>query len=67
MLPFFPHQKPKTPEELQQARIAQDAKQLKKDLSNMTPEERAKFWADIEGRSPGEDSQSAEGKELPDA
>ena len=67
MLPFFFHQKRKTPEELQQERIAQDARQLKKYLSSMTPEERAKFWADIEGHSPGEDPQTRDGKKAPDA
>jgi hypothetical protein len=49
MMPFFHFQKSKTPEELQRERIAQDAKQLKEDLSRMAPEERARFWADIEG------------------
>jgi hypothetical protein len=32
----------------------------------MTPEDRARFWADIEGRLPAEDSQTVNGKEAPD-
>ena len=67
MIPFFPHQKSKTPEELQRERIAQDARQLKEDLSRMTPEERVRFWADIEGVSPEEDSQAGDGKGAHDA
>ena len=67
MIPFFPYQKAMTPEELQMERIARDARQLKEDLSRMTPEERARFWADIEGVSPEEDSQAGDGKGAPDA
>ena len=66
-MPFFPYQKPKTPEELQQERIAQDARELKDHLSRMTPEERAKFWADIDVPSPEKDSHTGDQKGASDA
>ena len=49
---FFPFhwQRHKTPEELQRAKIAADARELKDYLKSLTPEARAKFWAEIEGK-----------------
>ena len=67
MFPFFQPQQPKTPEELQREKIAQDVRQLKDDLSRMTPEERARFWADVDGASAEVDSKAGDGKKQPDA
>lgn len=51
MMPFFPQQEPESPEEHARERIAADGKRLKEELSRMTPEERARFWKEIEGTS----------------
>ncbi len=50
MFPFLFPRSPKSPEDLQRERIAKDAKELKEYLDSLTPEDRAKFWADIEGK-----------------
>jgi len=52
MFPFLFPQSPKSPEDLQRESIAKDANELKVYLDSLSPEDRAKFWADIEG--PGE-------------
>ncbi len=49
----FPRQQ--TPEELQQAKDAADAKELKDYLNRLTPEARAQFWAEIEGKGDRQD------------
>ena len=49
MFPFFIPRSP-TPEELQRQKLAADAKELKDYLNGLTPEARARFWADIEGK-----------------
>lgn len=51
MIPFFPQEEPKPIEEQVRERIADDGKRLKEELRGMTPEERARFWEDIEGTS----------------
>lgn len=51
MIPFFPHQEPKSPEELVRKRVADEGKRLKEELSRMTPEERARFWEGVDGTS----------------
>jgi hypothetical protein len=66
MIPFFGNfsfcfQRPKTPEELQREKLAQDAKELKDYLSRMTPEVRSKFWADIEGKGDDREKQTPAG------
>ena len=52
MFPFAFHTHT-TPEEIQREKIAKDARELREYLDSLTPEDRAKFWADIEGK--GED------------
>ena len=61
---FFPfhYQRRKTPEEIQQERIAADAKELKDYLKGLTPEARARFWAEIEGQRDNEDKRTPSGK-----
>ncbi len=62
MFPFhFPRQK--TPEELQQAKGAADAKEFKDYLNSLTPEARAKFWAEIEGERDSQDERTPTGKQ----
>ena len=58
MFPFLFHQRQKPKEELERERIAREAKELKQALEKMTPEERARFWADNEG---GNDDQRSQG------
>jgi len=57
MFPFF-FQKPITPEDLQREKLAEYAKELKDYLSRLTPEARAKFWADIEGKGADQEKQT---------
>ena len=61
MMPFFFHRS-KTPEELQRERLAEGAKELMDYLSRVTPEARAKFWADIEGKGDDQEKQTPSGK-----
>ncbi len=56
---FRPH---KTPEELQQAKGAAYAKELKDYLNGLTPEARAKFWAEIEGKGDDQDTPKPPGQ-----
>ena len=60
----FPHliQKQATPQELQQAQGAAGAKELKDYLNSLTPEARAKFWAEIEGKGDSQDERTPSGK-----
>lgn len=51
MMPFFPQEEPRSPEELARERIATEGRRLKEELSRMTPEERARFWQEIDGTS----------------
>jgi hypothetical protein len=61
MFPYhFPRQK--TPQEIQQAKSAADAKDLKEYLDSLTPEARAKFWAEIEGKGDSQDERTPPGK-----
>ena len=61
---MFPiHFRPqKTPQEIQQAKAAADAKELKEYLNGLTPEARAKFWAEIEGKGDSQDERTPPGK-----
>jgi hypothetical protein len=61
MFPLFPPRKP-TPQDLQRQSAAKDAKELKEYLDSLTPEDRAKFWADIEGKGtdPGKQKPSGD-------
>ena len=51
MMPFFPQEEPKSPKEQARERIATEGRRLKEELSRMTPEERARFWQEIDGTS----------------
>jgi hypothetical protein len=51
---FFPGT-PKSPGVLQRESSAKDARELKEYLDGLTPEDRAKFWADIEGKGDAHD------------
>ena len=61
---MFPYnfQKQATPQELQQAKGAAYAKELKHYLNSLTPEARAKFWAEIEGKGDSQDERTPSGK-----
>ena len=61
---MFPYnfQKQTTPRELQQAKGAAYAKELKDYLNGLTPEARAKFWAEIEGKGDSQDERTPSGK-----
>ena len=61
MFPFN-FQKQATPQELQQAKGAAYAKELKDYLNSLTPEARAKFWAEIEGKGDSQDERTPSGK-----
>jgi hypothetical protein len=61
MFPLHYHRH-KTPEELQREKAAADAKELKDYLNSLTPEARAKFWAEIEGKRDNEDAPTPPGK-----
>jgi hypothetical protein len=61
MLPFN-YQKQTTPQELQQAKGAAYARELKDYLNSLTPEARAKFWAEIEGKVDSQDERTPLGK-----
>ena len=61
MFPFN-FQKQTTPQELQQAKAAAGAKELKDYLNSLTPEARAKFWAEIEGKGDSQDERTPSGK-----
>ncbi len=58
MFPFLLPRTPKSAEDLQRESIARDAKELKEYLDRLTPEERAKFWQDIEGKGDAENKQT---------
>jgi len=55
-------QKQTTPQELQQAKGAAYAEELKDYLNSLTPEARAKFWAEIEGRGDSQDGRTPPGQ-----
>lgn len=57
MFPFFFHRTPSA-EELQRENISKDAKDLKDYLSKLSPEARAKFLAEIEGKSDDQEKQT---------
>jgi hypothetical protein len=59
MLPFS-YSKESTPEERLLMKAAEGAKELKEYLDGLTPEARAKFWAEIEGKgeNPGKETPS---------
>ena len=59
----FHFQRQKTPEELQREKITADARELKDYLNSLTPEARAKFWADIEGKGDSQDERTPSGKQ----
>ena len=61
MFPFH-FQQQKTPQEIQQAKGAADAKELKEYLHGLTPEARAKFWAEIEGKGDSKDERTPPSK-----
>jgi hypothetical protein len=61
MFPFN-FQKQATPQELQQVKGAAYAKELKDYLNSLTPEARAKFWAEIEGKGDSRDERTPSGK-----
>ena len=46
------------PEDLQREKLAKDAKELEDYLNSLTPEARAKFWADIEGQGDDHEKQT---------
>jgi len=50
IFPFY-FQRHRTPEELQREKLARDAKELKDYLNSLTPEARARFWGEIEGKT----------------
>ena len=58
MFPFFIPGNPKSPEDLQRESIAKEAKELKEYLDSLTLEDRAKFWADIEGKGDDQEKQT---------
>jgi len=60
MIPFHFH-RPPTPEEVQAQKIAADAKDLKDYLNGLTPEARARFWAEIEGKDDNQETQTLSG------
>ena len=61
---MFPYnfRKEATPQELQQAKGAADAKELKDYLNSLTPEARAKFWAEVEAQRDSQDERTPSGK-----
>jgi hypothetical protein len=61
MFPFFVPRSPKSPEDLQRENIAKDAKELKEYLDRLTPEDRAKLWAEIEGKGDDHKKQTPSG------
>ena len=61
MLPFS-YNKQLTPEERQLMEAAEGAKELKDYLDGLTPEARAKFWAEIEGKADIQEKQTPPGK-----
>jgi hypothetical protein len=58
MFPYFFPQSPKSPEDLQRESIAKYAKELKDYLDSLSPEARAKFWADVEGQGDAQKKQT---------
>jgi hypothetical protein len=61
MFPFS-YNKQITPEDLQRVKAAEGAKELKEYLDGLTPEARAKFWAEIEGKDDIQEKQTPSGK-----
>jgi hypothetical protein len=61
MLPFS-YNKELTPEERLRMKAAEGAKELKEYLDGLTPEARAKFWAEIEGKGAIQEKQTPSGK-----
>lgn len=61
MFPFH-FQRQKTPEELQHEKGAADAKEFRDYLNNLTPEARAKFWAEIAGKVDRQDKRTPSDK-----
>jgi hypothetical protein len=62
MFPLHFHPRQRTPQEIQQAQGAAYAKELKDYLNTLTPEARAKFWAEIEGKVDNQDERTPSGK-----
>jgi hypothetical protein len=60
-IPSYWH-KHKTPEELLREKSAAAAKELKDYLNGLTPEARARFWAEIEGKVDSQDKGTPSGK-----
>lgn len=63
MFPFPYYRRHKTPEELQREKAATDARELKDYLNSLTPEARARFWAEIEGKVDSQDKRTPSGKQ----
>jgi hypothetical protein len=61
MFPFFVPRSPKSPEDLQWESTAKYAKELKEYLARLTPEDRAKFWVEIEGKGDDQEKQTPSG------
>jgi hypothetical protein len=61
MLPFS-YSKQSTPEERQLMNAAKGAKELKEYLDGLTPEARAKFWTEIEGKGETQETQTPSGE-----
>ena len=61
---MFPYnfRKETTPQEIQQAKGAAYAEALKDYLNSLTPEARAKFWAEIEGNGDSQNERTPSGK-----
>jgi len=61
---MFPYnfRKEATPQELQQLKGAAYAKELKDYLKSLTPEARAKFWAEVEAQRDSQDERTPSGK-----
>jgi hypothetical protein len=61
---MFPYnfRKETTPQERQQVKGAAYAKELKDYLTSLTPEDRARFWAEIEAPGNSQDERTPSGK-----
>ena len=61
---MFPYnfRKETTPQELQQAKGAAYAKELKDYLNSLTPEARAEFWAEIEDKGDSQEERTPSSK-----
>ena len=61
MVPFFFNNQIRR-EDLERVKAAKSAKELKEYLDGLTPEARAKFWAEIEGKGDDQENQTPAGK-----